>query len=109
MAASPLEDHREIRIAGSDVDDLSDTINATRLKRDMLNASGPECIDYLSSLLSAGNARSHAESFDRQALLAHLLPERKLKSELTRVDIERIQSDADTGRNLGRNFRDFGS
>jgi hypothetical protein len=53
------------------------------------------------SLRGTGNARSHAESFDRQALLVHLLPERKLKPELTRVEIKRIQSDANTGSTWG--------
>ena len=64
----------------------------------MLDTGLGETLNNLNGLLCRWSTGSKTKSFDGEALVTHFLPERKLESELTGVDIEGIQCDTDTGK-----------
>ena len=105
---SPLHDDGEVRVGGGHANDLTNAIYGTGLKSDVLDAGGLETLDNLDSLFRSRNTSSNAETFYRKALFPHLLPERELEGEQTRVDIQRIESDANTSRNEFLNFGNLG-
>ena len=72
--SSPLQDDGEMGVGGSDVDDLADTINRTRLGGDMTDTRPRKTIDDLGRLLSIWNTSGNAEALDGQTLQTHLLP-----------------------------------
>jgi hypothetical protein len=94
----PLKDDGEVRVRSGNVNDLSDAVNGARLGRDMLDTSILGPVDDFNNFLSNGNASGNAEAFDLETLLPHLLPERKLESELPRHDSEVLQRETGDGR-----------
>jgi hypothetical protein len=105
VSTRPLESNREVGIGGGDINDLTDTVHGTRLERNVSDTGLCETLDDLSGLLHRWNTKS----FDGKALVTHFSPERKLEGELTGVDVEDIQGDTDTSRNIGLNPCDFGT
>jgi hypothetical protein len=87
-ASHPLEDDGKVRVRFGNVDDLANSICASRLERSVANASLPQTGNDLSRLLRSGDAGSNSETLDGQTLLAHLMPQRELEAELTWVDVE---------------------
>jgi len=83
--SSPLEDDRKIGTGCSDVDDLVNTIYGSRFECYMSNSSSLQV--NLDSFLSGRNTGSDTEAFDWKTLLAHFLPQRKLKSELMWINV----------------------
>lgn len=107
--SSPLKDDGEVRVSGSDVDDLSDTLDGSGLERDVLDAGRLERGDDLDGLLGRRNSSGDTETLDGKTLSSHLLPKRELEGELTLVDVEGIEGDTDSGLDLGLDLGDFGS
>ncbi len=75
----------------------------------MLDTGLAKRANDLGSLLSARDTCSNTEPLNRQALTLEILPERELEVELTRVDIEGVERNTNTWRNLGLNFGDLGA
>lgn len=67
----------------------------------MFDADGSESFDDLGSLFGTGNASRHAESFDYETHAFKLSPRWKLEAKLTLIDVECVEGDAGTGRDLG--------
>lgn len=86
---SPLHHDRKVGVVGSNVDDLTDTINGSRLEADVLDAGSAKAVNDLNSLLGGGNTGSNAKALDRQAFLAHLLDQGKLEGPLTLCGLDR--------------------
>ncbi|GFZ49402.1 hypothetical protein JCM24511_07522 [Saitozyma sp. JCM 24511] len=95
----PLKDDGVVRVGSGDVDDLADTLDGSGLEGDVLDPGSLERGDDLGCLLRAGDTSGHAETLDGETLAAHLLPQRELEGELSLVDVERVESKADTGLN----------
>jgi hypothetical protein len=68
----------------------------TRFESNVFDASFMKTIDDFLGLLGRRNTSSDTETFDSSSLLLHLLPERKLESELTLVDVESVESDSNS-------------
>ncbi len=107
--AGPLEDDREVWVGGSDVDNLADTVDGTRLERDMANAGVGQAFDDLGSLLGGRCTSGDTEALDGETLRAHLLPERELETKLAWVDVERVEGDTDASGDLALDLRDLGA
>src|SRR5580704_14519751 len=107
--SSPLENDGEIGIGLGNIDDLPNPINGTRLERDMLDARIPQPVDDLCSLLGPGDTGSNAETLIQKTLFSHLLQQGELEPELTGIDVERVERDADTRRDLGLDLRYLGA
>jgi hypothetical protein len=105
----PLENDGEMGVRGGDVDDLTNTVDRTRFERNVLDTGVGEALDDLSGLFRRWDTGGNTEPFNRKALTTHLLPERKLEGELTRVDVQGIQCDTDTDRNIGLDLGNFGT
>ena len=105
--ASPLEDDREVGVGGGDVHDLADALDGAGLERDVLDAGGLQRADDLRGLLDGRDTGGDTETFDRETLTAHLLPERELEAKLARVDVERVERDADASRDLALDLGDL--
>src|SRR5882757_5850913 len=96
-------------VRGGNVYDLTNAVHRTGLERDVLDTSLRETLDDLCSLLRRWNAGGNTKSFNREVFTTHLLPERKLEGKLAGVDVEGIQGDTNTGRDVGLDLGDFGS
>ena len=94
----PLENDKEARVGGGGINDLTNAVHRTRLEGSVLDTGLGETLDNLNGLLCRWSTCSNTKSFDGEVLVTHFLPERKLESELTGVDIEDIQCDTDTGK-----------
>jgi hypothetical protein len=103
----PLKDDGVVRVGGGDVDDLADTLDGSGLEGDVLDPGSLERGDDLGCLLGAGDTSGHAETLDGETLAAHLLPQRELEGELSLVDVERVESKADTGLNAALDLGDL--
>ena len=66
----------------------------------MLDTSHPEALNDLNNLLRGWNTHSDAEAFDRQALAAHLVPQRAFETGLMRIDEQHVDRDPDASRDL---------
>lgn len=62
---SPLQNDREVRVRGGDIDDLADVVNQSRLEGYVFDASGIKAIDDFDTLFYVGNTSRNTESFDR--------------------------------------------
>ena len=74
----------------------------------MLDSGLGQTLNDLYGLLRAWNTGCDTETLNRQPLLPHLLPQRELEAELSRINIESVKSDTDTRRYLGLDFGNFG-
>lgn len=83
-------------------------IDGTGFESDVLDGGGLETLDDLDGHFRGRNTSNNVETFHRKAIFPHLLPDRELEGELTRVDIQRIESDANTSRNEFLSFGDLG-
>jgi hypothetical protein len=92
-----LEDDEETGVGGSNVDDLKDTIHCTEPERYMLGARGLRSFDDLSSLLGGRGTDCTVETFDGETLTVHLLLEGEQEAELTRGDVQRVESHTNPG------------
>ena len=106
-ATGPLQNDGEIGVGCGDVDDLTNTFNGTGLEGDVLNPSIPQTFDDLGSLLRTWNTCGDTETFDWEPLTTHLLPERELEAKLAWVDVEGVQRDPNTGRDLALDLSDL--
>src|SRR5258708_11082629 len=105
----PLHDDREVRVSSSNSHHLPDALDGSGLECYMLDTGLAKRANDLGSLLSARDTCSNTEPLNRQALTLEILPERELEVELTRVDIEGVERNTNTWRNLGLNFGDLGA
>ena len=65
LPAGPLENDREIKVAGCSIDDLSNTVDAAGFESDVFDASIAESFDNLCGFLSTWNSCYDTEPFDQ--------------------------------------------
>lgn len=101
---SPLKNDGEVGVSGGNIDNLANAVDRTWLERDVLDTSVLETLDDLCCLLRARDTSGNTETFNRKAFATHLLPEGELEAELTRVDVQRVEGDANASWNLALDF-----
>ena len=107
MATSPLENNRVVRMSSGNGYDLADAFNGARFEGDVANAGPFQPFDNLHGLLCCWDTSSDAKTFNRDALMHHVLPEQELEHKLVGIDVEGVEGETDTRRNLGEDFSDF--
>ena len=82
MATSPLKNDSKVGIGRSDIDNLTNAVDGTWFERNIVDPNRLEAINDLIGLLSRWDTSSCAESLDRQAHAAHILPKWQLERKL---------------------------
>ena len=104
---SPLENNGVVRMSGGDGYDLPNAFDGAGFEGDMANPGRFQPLDNLRGFLCCGDTSGDTKTFNRNAFTLHVLPERKLECKLAGVDVEGIEGETDTGRNLREDFGDF--
>ena len=77
-ATGPLKNDSKVGIGCSDIDKLTNAVDGAWFESNVADPNRLEAINDLIGLLSGRDTSSYAESLDRQALAAHILPQWQL-------------------------------